>query len=70
MLIVNRDADALLVRAATRATLLGEPFECLADYVRRMAAEEAAAKILPFADWREKLRPASTTTTEPTSTLR
>ena len=57
MLITGRDA---LVRAANRANLLGEPFECLADYVRRLAAEEAAAKIVSFADMREKLRPTTT----------
>jgi hypothetical protein len=59
MLITNRDA---YVRAATRATLLGTPFECLVDYVRRIAAEEEAAKVVSFADWRKKLRPALTST--------
>lgn len=59
MLIVNRDA---YVRAATRAMLLGEPFESLADACRRLAAEEEAAKVVPFADWRKKLRPALTST--------
>jgi hypothetical protein len=50
-------------RAATRATLLGTPFESLADYVHRMAAEEeAAAKVVSFADMRAKLRPATITT--------
>ena len=54
-------AQEAYMRAATRATLLGTPFECLFDYVRRIAAEEAAAKIVSFADMREKLRPTETT---------
>ena len=54
-------AQEAYVRAATRASLLGTPFECLADYVHRIAAEEAAAKVvLPFADWRDRLRPPAT----------
>ena len=57
-------AEEAYMRAAYRATLLGEPFESLADYVHRIAAEEAAAKILPLADWRDKLRPPATMTTE------
>jgi hypothetical protein len=61
MLIVNREA---YIQAAQRATLLGTPFETLADAVHRHAAEEAAAKIVPLADWREKLRPLATMTTE------
>jgi hypothetical protein len=52
------------VRAATRAILLGKPFETLVDAVHRLAAEEAAAKVVSFADWREKLRPPATMTTE------
>jgi hypothetical protein len=55
MLIVDRDA---YVRAATGAMLTGQPFESLADACRRHAAEEAAAKVVSFADMREKLRPA------------
>jgi hypothetical protein len=54
MLIVDRD---VYVRAATRAMLTGKPFETLADACRRQAAEEAAAKVVSFADMREKLRP-------------
>jgi hypothetical protein len=44
-------------RAAYRAALLGTPFESLADWAARTIAEEAAAKVLPFDDWRAKLRP-------------
>jgi hypothetical protein len=47
------------VRAATVAILTGKPFETLVDGCRRLAAEEAAAKIVQFAEWREKLRPAT-----------
>ena len=54
MLITNADA---YLRAAASAALLGRPFETLADAIRRKAAEEAAAKIVSFVDWREKLRP-------------
>jgi len=60
MLIANR---AAYVRAANRATLLGKPFESLADYVHRIAAEEPAAKVVSFSDMREKLRPPATITT-------
>jgi len=56
MFIVDRDA---YVRAATRAMLTGKPFETLVDACRRQAAEEAAAKVVSFADMREKLRPAT-----------
>jgi hypothetical protein len=52
--------EALLLRAAERATLLGTPFESLADYVHRIAAEEADAKVVSFADMRDKLRPPAT----------
>jgi hypothetical protein len=55
-------AEEAYVRAANRANLLGEPFETLADWAARTIAAEAAAKILPFADWREKLRPPTITT--------
>jgi hypothetical protein len=54
MLIVDRDA---YVRAATGAMLRGEPFESLADWASRAIAEEAAAKVVDLAEWREKLRP-------------
>jgi hypothetical protein len=55
MLITDRDD---YVRAATHALLSGQPFESLPEYCRRQAAEEAAAKVVQFADWRAKLRPA------------
>jgi hypothetical protein len=45
------------VRAATGAMLTGKPFETLVDACRRKAAEDAAAKIVSFADMRKKLRP-------------
>jgi hypothetical protein len=61
MLIVHRNAYE---RAAYRATLLGEPFESLADWAARTIAAEAAAKVVSFADMREKLRPPATMTTE------
>jgi hypothetical protein len=56
MFITDRNA---YVRAATHAILTGKPFETLVDGCRRLAAEEAAAKIVQFAEWREKLRPAT-----------
>jgi hypothetical protein len=59
MLIADRDA---YVRAATGAMLTGTPFETLVDVCRRQAAEEAAAKVVSFADMREKLRPATIAT--------
>ena len=55
--------EALLLRAAERATLLGTPFESLADWAARKIAEEAAAKVINLADMRDKLRPPATTTT-------
>ena len=57
MFIVDQ---AAYVRAATGAMLTGTPFETLADACHREAAEEAAAKVVSFADMREKLRPATT----------
>jgi hypothetical protein len=57
MLVIDRDA---YVRAATDAMLTGKLFESLADACCRQAAEEAAAKVVQFADWREKLRPPVT----------
>jgi hypothetical protein len=57
MFIVDRDA---YVRAATGAMLTGQPFETLVDACRRQAAEEAAAKVVSFADMRMKLRPPAT----------
>jgi hypothetical protein len=56
MFVVDRDA---YVRAATGAMLRGQPFETLVDACRRHAAEEADAKVVSFADMREKLRPAT-----------
>jgi len=61
--MTNPSNNSAYVRAATRATLLGEPFESLADWAARTIAEEAAAKVVSFADMREKLRPASAATT-------
>jgi hypothetical protein len=55
MFIVDRDA---YVRAATGAMLTGTPFESLADWAARQKAEEAAAKVVSFADMRARLRPA------------
>jgi hypothetical protein len=51
MSIVDRDA---YVRAATGAMLTGTPFETLVDACHRQDAEEAAAKVVQFADWRRK----------------
>ena len=56
MLIVDQ---AAYVRAATDAMRTGKPFESLADACRRKAEEEATAKVVSFADMREKLRPAT-----------
>jgi hypothetical protein len=61
MFIVDQ---AAYVRAATHALLSSKPFESLVDYCRRHAAEEAAAKVVSFAAWREKLRPSATVITE------
>jgi hypothetical protein len=55
MFIIDRNA---YVRAATHAMLTGQPVETLADACRRQAAEEAAAKVVSFADMRMKLRPS------------
>jgi hypothetical protein len=55
MFITDRNA---YVRAATHAMLTGKPFETLVDACRRLAAEEAATKIVRFGDWRMKLRPS------------
>lgn len=53
MFIVDRDA---YVRAATAAMLTGKSFETLVDSCRRQAAEEAAAKVVSFADVRARLQ--------------
>ena len=59
-------AEEAYMRAANRANLLGEPFESLADWAARAIAAEAAAKVVSFADMREKLRPPATAAvTEP-----
>jgi hypothetical protein len=55
MFIVDQ---AAYVRAATGAMLTGKSFETLVDACRRQASEEAAAKVVSFADMRMKLRPA------------
>jgi hypothetical protein len=47
------------VRAATHAMLTGTPFESLADWAAREKAKAEAAKVVSFASWREKLRPAT-----------
>jgi hypothetical protein len=48
--------QAAYVRAATGAMLTGAAFETLVDVCRRQASEEAAAKVVSFADMRRKLR--------------
>jgi hypothetical protein len=50
-------ADDAYLRAAVSAELLGTPFMSLVDAVHRQAEEEAAAKVVSFADMRRKLRP-------------
>jgi hypothetical protein len=54
MFIADRDS---YVRAATWAMLTGEPFESLVDWAAQEKAKAEAAKVVSFADWREKLRP-------------
>jgi hypothetical protein len=61
IIITGRDE---LTQLATEAILLGRPFESLADWAARTIAAEAAAKVVSFADMREKLRPPATMTTE------
>jgi hypothetical protein len=53
-------AEHPAVSAVTDAMLSGEPFETLVDVCRRQAAEEAATKVVSFADMRTKLRPSAT----------
>ena len=55
MLIRNQTA---YVQQAANALVTGQPFESLVDACRRQTAEEAAAKVVSFANWRAKLRPA------------
>ena len=50
--------------AAASAVLFGTPFESLADWAAQQKAQEEAAKVVSFADMREKLRPPATVTTE------
>jgi hypothetical protein len=59
--VTGRDEYA---HAAALAVLFGTPFESLADWAARTVAEEAAAKVVSFADMRDKLRPPATATAE------
>ncbi len=60
MFIVDQ---AAYLRAATGAMLTGKPFETLVDACRRQqAAEEAAAKVVSFADWRARIQKSSEAT--------
>jgi hypothetical protein len=52
-------AEDYYAQLAAAALLAGKPFESLADWAAKEKAKEAAAKIVSFAAWREKLRPAS-----------
>jgi hypothetical protein len=56
MFIIDRDA---YVRAATGAMLTGTPFESLAEWAVQQKAKEEAAKVVSFADWCTRLRPAT-----------
>jgi hypothetical protein len=56
-----------LTRLASNAILLGRPFESLADWAARTIAAEAAAKVVSFAEMREKLRPLTTAATTETT---
>jgi hypothetical protein len=58
-MIADRDYYA---RAAAHAMLTGQPFKSLADWAAQQKAQEAAAKIISFADWRAKVRPESPAT--------
>jgi hypothetical protein len=58
-IIAGRDEYA---RAAASAALFGTPFESLAAWAAQQKAEEEAAKVVSFADMREKLRPATIAT--------
>jgi hypothetical protein len=53
MLVVDRDS---YVRAATEAMLTGQPFDNLVDACRRLAEEEAAAKVVNLDAARARLR--------------
>jgi hypothetical protein len=52
------DSNAYM-RAATNAMLTGRPLESLAAWAAEQKAKEEAAKVVSFASWREKLRPAT-----------
>jgi hypothetical protein len=58
-IITGRDEYA---HAAASAALFGTPFESLADWAAQQKAKEEAAKVVSFADWRAKLRPATIAT--------
>jgi hypothetical protein len=58
-IITGRDEYA---HAAASAALFGTPFESLADWAAQQKAKEDAAKVVSFADMREKLRPATIAT--------
>jgi hypothetical protein len=53
-----------LAHHASRAMLLGRPFESLADWAARDLAEKVAAKVVNFADMRAKLKPSAPRMTE------
>ena len=55
-IVAGRDEYA---NAAASAALFGVPFESLADWAAQQKAKEEAAKVVSFASWREKLRPAT-----------
>ena len=59
--------EAAYVRAAAAAMLAGAPFESLANWAARQRAEEEAAKVLCFTDWRSRLRPPAIAAAEPKS---
>jgi len=59
---VSDRAEEAYMRAAYRATLLGEPFETLADWAARAIAAEAAAKVIHLSDIRAKLSAEATST--------
>jgi hypothetical protein len=58
MSVANRE---YYVRQAAAAMLSGRPFESLADWAAQEKAKAEAAKVVSFADWRARLRPATAT---------
>jgi hypothetical protein len=54
-------ADELDLSRLEIDRLSGLPFESLADWAAQRKAEEAAAKVVQFAEWRARLRPATAT---------